>query len=96
MLSLALVHSWGLAMAATSISNNNAWRQLASERERSARVMTIVSVALAFALLGTYSYGHASSTRMSGLCAQIQDVRVNGGNNSAREIASSLAANYCS
>jgi hypothetical protein len=82
-------------MAATGISNANIWKEVASERERSARLMTLVSVALGFGLLATFSYSYASASRMSDLCTQIQEISVTGGK-SAREVAATLAANYCS
>ncbi len=81
-------------MTATSISNGNIWKEVASQRERSARVMTCLSVALGFALLATFSYSYASASRYSGLCAQIEAVSASAGKN-MRELSASLAQNYC-
>jgi hypothetical protein len=82
-------------MTATHFGNANLWKEEASKRERSARLMTLLSIVLGFALLTTFSYGYASSSRYSGLCAQIHDYSAKGGKN-VREAASTLAANYCS
>ena len=82
-------------MTATSMSNVNVWKEVASERERSARYMTFLSVALGFALLATFSYSYASASRYSGLCAQIEAASASNGKN-VREMTARLAANYCS
>jgi hypothetical protein len=82
-------------MTATHISNVNIWKEVANRQERSARLMTLVSIALGFALLASFSYSYASVTRISGLCAQIQAVSSNGGK-SIRQFTSELAAGYCS
>jgi len=77
------------------MSNVNIWKEVATERERSARYMTFLSVALGFALLATFSYSYASAFRYSGLCAQIEAANASSGKN-VREMTARLAANYCS
>jgi hypothetical protein len=88
-----LLH-WGITMTATSMSSVNVWKEVATERERSARYMTFLSVALGFALLATFSYSYASASRYSGLCAQIEAATHPAKN--VREMTARLAANHCS
>jgi hypothetical protein len=79
----------------TAMSNANIWREVAHEKERSARYLTFLSVALGFALLATVSYSYASAARISGLCAQIESVstsKIKG----VQDLSARLAANYCS
>ncbi len=81
-------------MMATGVSGVNVWKELATEREKNARVMTLLSVALGFALLATVSYSYASAAKFSGLCGQIETIRAAGG--SSLHAITDLAANYCS
>jgi hypothetical protein len=82
-------------MTAAHINNANLWKEVASRSERNARLMTLVSIALGFALLTTFSYGYASASRISGICAQINDYGATDSKR-LREAVSTLAANYCS
>jgi hypothetical protein len=81
-------------MAATGYSNINVWKEMASERDRNARVMTIVSVILGFALLASVSHSYASNARYTGLCGQIESIN-NATAKPVKEMTAQLIANYC-
>jgi uncharacterized membrane protein (DUF485 family) len=84
-----------MTMTATSMSGQNVWKEMASERERYARIMTLVSAVLGFALIATISYSYASVSKYSGLCDQIETFGTSG-ISGVKEIARNLSDSYCS